>query len=244
MFLNKTIIFCLLLMLLFSPCTASEEDTHTIGSDAAVPLSTPEQTGMLDLIVKEAFARVGEKVTIIGLPSERSLLNANQGVTDGDLVRIVGLENQYPNLVMVPEKIWDFEFVAFSKNRNITLSREWKSLDPYSVGIITGWKILEQNIHAREISKVSTPELLFTLLDKDRVDLVIYNRIEGYGTIKTMHLQGISVIEPTIESREMFLYLNKKHGELAQRLAEAIRQMKEDGTFADIVNKSLQDYLP
>ncbi|MCP4117824.1 MAG: amino acid ABC transporter substrate-binding protein [Desulfobacteraceae bacterium] len=214
-----------------------------IGSDAAPPLSTTEQTGMLDLLVKEAFSRIGEKVIITPLPSERSLINANRGINDGDLVRINGMDRQYPNLVKVPEKICNFEFVAFSKNRDLKLS-DWESLKPFSVGIITGWKILEKNVQSEILTMVEKPELLFKLIINNRADMVIYNRHEGYGVIKTMNLQGIHVIEPPLKIREMFLYLNKKHLKLIPRLAKALGEMKKDGTFSAIVNKSLKPYLP
>lgn len=214
-----------------------------IGSDASPPLSSPDQTGMLDLIVKEAFSRIGEKVSIRALPSERSLVNANQGFIDGDLVRIEGIDNLYPNLVRVPEKTCDFEFTAFGKDTAIELGG-WESLEPYSVGIIIGWKILEENVHSRVLVKVENPKLLFNLIKHDRVDMVIYNRHEGYGVIKEMDLQGIDVIGQPLESREMFLYLNKKHGNLIPPLARAMKDMKKDGTYSHIVNAALKKYLP
>lgn len=215
-----------------------------IGSDAAPPLSTSEQTGMLDAIVKEAFSRIGLHADIVQLPSERSLLNANQGVTDGDLVRIDGLDKSYENLVKVPEKTCDFDFVAFTKSEGVQLAAGWDSLKPYSVGIITGWKILEDNVHSRILTKVDSPEALFTLLEKDRVDMIIYNRHEGYGVITKMKLVGVNVVEPPLESREMFLYLNKRHHDIVDGLAESLREMKMDGTFSEITAKSLKKFLP
>ncbi len=214
-----------------------------IGSDAAPPLSTTGQTGMLDLIVKEAFSRIGKNAIITPLPSERSLINANQGITDGDLVRIDGISQLYHNLVKVPEKTCDFDFVAFSKRTDLNLSG-WDSLKSFSVGIITGWKILEKNVSSDVLTKVANPQLLFKLIRNNRADMVIYNRHEGYGVIKKMNLQGIHVVEPPFESREMFLYLNKKHLELVPLLGEAIKNMKKDGTYSDIVNKTLLPYLP
>lgn len=235
------ILIFLSLHLLTSPALAREP--FYIGSGAAPPLSDSQQTGMLDLLVKEAFSRIGEQAIITLLPSERSLINANQGVNDGDLVRIDGIDRLYPNLVKVPEKICDFDFVAFSKNADLELA-DWDSLKPYSVGIIAGWKILEVNVHSNILLKVATPELLFKLLNNDRADMVIYNKIEGFGIIKDLNLKDIHVIDPPFESREMFLYLNKKHLPLIQKLAQALRTMKEDGTYSIIEKKALEPYLP
>lgn len=229
------------LLLWVTPVTA--QTPIIIGSDSAPPLSTVTQTGMLDLLAKEAFSRIGKQVIITPLPSERSLINANSGITGGDLVRIDGISQLYPNLLKVPEKICDFDFVAFSKSADLKLSG-WDSLKPFSVGIITGWKILEENVHAKVVTKVENAEQLFHLLMRNRADLIIFSRYEGYGVIKDKKLHGVHVVEPPIESREMFLYLNKTHLKLVPQLAEALRKMKEDGTYSEIKHKSLQPYLP
>ncbi len=239
-------ILVLISFLFFSPTQnlLAAGDQYVIGSDAALPLSATDQTGMLDLIVKTAFSRLGKDVEIVSLPSERSLLNANNGLTDGDLVRIDGINKMYLNLVKVPETICTFDFVAFSKNSEIKLEPQWDSLKPYAVAIITGWKILEENIRSKNLVKVDTPQMLFNHLNKERVDLIVYNRHEGYGVIHKMKLKNIFVLDPPLASREMFLYLNMKHQRLANEVAITIKQMKRDGTFDEIVRTSLEKYLP
>lgn len=95
------------------------EPVLILGRNAGPPLSTSEGSSFYDLVLKEAFDRGGYEIKIIQLAAERSLTNANEGIIDGDFVRISGLEKVYPNLVRVPEKITDFEFVAFSKHIDI-----------------------------------------------------------------------------------------------------------------------------
>jgi len=109
------------------------------------PYSTPGGEGVADLIVREAFRRAGVPVRVLYAPSERSLTNANEGIVDGEYLRISGLVSKYPNLVMVPEPICEYEFTAFTKKRGIRVAG-WESLRPYNVGFITGWKILEENV--------------------------------------------------------------------------------------------------
>jgi polar amino acid transport system substrate-binding protein len=78
-------------------------------------LSTPDQKGMLDLLVKEAFRRIGLEAEIVFNPTGRSLSDVNEGLADGELDRIEGMEKNFPNLVMVPEPNMVMDFVAFSK---------------------------------------------------------------------------------------------------------------------------------
>lgn len=109
------------------------------------PESNESDTGFYDLILQEAFRRIDRQIDIDHLPVERAFINADSGLTDGEFPRISGLERLYSNLVRVPEKITNYEFVAFSKHHGIKMP-SWDTLQPYDVDIARGWKILEMNI--------------------------------------------------------------------------------------------------
>lgn len=204
------------------------------------PLSTIDGRGYEDQIVSEAFRRIGVDVKISHLPSERALVNADRGIDDGNFARIAGLERIYPNLVIVPEKLTDFEFTAFSKDPSIRISG-WKSLKPYSVAIVTGWKILEENIvGTRSLTKVSSPESLFQLLAQDRADIVVFDRTQGNAVIKKLGVQGVYALTPLLARQAMFMYLNRRHAELARKLPRVLREMKRDGSFDRMIKSSMK----
>lgn len=210
---------------------------------AGPPLSKTDQTGFYDLILIEAFQRINKSVKIEHLPAQRSLSNANQGITDGDFVRISGLDKLYSNLVQVPEKIVDFEFMAFTWRSDILLE-SWDSCKPYNLAIVRGWKILEKNLAgAKSLIKVKDQELLFSLLDKQRTDIAVYSRFEGYEIIREFGFKSIKVLEPPLATREMFLYLNKQHLPLIPELTKQLKTMKQDGTFETIRKKTLGRYF-
>jgi polar amino acid transport system substrate-binding protein len=209
----------------------------------APPLSKADQTGFYDQILIEAFRRIGQPVQITHLPTERSITNANLGITNGEFPRISGLDRLYPNLVKVTEKIDDFKFTAFTWRDDIQL-KDWSSCKPYNVAIVRGWKILEANLaDVRSLVKVKNQELLFSLLGKHRTDIAVYSRFEGQEMIERLGLQSIRVLEPPLATREMFLYLNKKHLQLIPALTKQLRSMKHDGTYDRIFKKTLGPYL-
>ncbi len=233
----------LVFLLLFTATSTFAEPPLLLSTFAGPPLSNPEQSGMYDLILKEAFNRLGREIDIIQLPAERSLTNANNGITDGDFVRISGLDTIYPNLIRVSEKITDFEFVAFARHMDFKTT-DWKTLIPYHVAIVRGWKILEENItDTQSLVRAKNQDILFTLLDKDRTDIVVYSRYEGYSVIKALGMEGVKALEPPLAVREMFLYLNKKHIKLAPLVAAAFKDMKDDGTYEKIRRKTLTPFL-
>lgn len=222
----------LLLIALLAAAPALADDALRIGTTMAPPLSIPEGTGMLDMLIKEAFARTGTPVTLVTLPSERGLISAASGDTDGDINRVAGLSSKYPELVQVDESNMVYEFMAFTWRKDLAVSG-WDGLRNLDVGFITGWKILEDNVRAKSVTKVDNAEQLFALLELHRVDVVLFDRWGGGYYIADKGLDAMA-LEPPLATREMYLYLNRRHERLAPKLGRALKDMKADGTHARI----------
>lgn len=194
---------------------------------------------MLDQIVIEAFRRIGRRAEVVFTPTARSLVETDEGLTDGEINRIEGMEKQYPNLIRVPEPNMQMHFVAFAK-RDIPIDG-WESLKDLKIGIVRGWKILEnhtQDFACRTLLVDS--KQLFEMQDRGRLDVVLYSKLGGKEKIKACGFTELHALDPPLISRDMFLYMNKRHKELVIPLAEALRGMKQDGTYDSIVAKTCQ----
>jgi len=213
----------------------------TLNATGEPPLNTPQLTGFMDLVAKETFQRIGYSLNTIRLPAERGLKNVNAGLEDGEMGRIKGLEKTYPNLVRVPEKIMDWEFVVFSPH-GLKLDSGWSSLSKFSVAFINGWKILERNVpKGTEITKVKNQQQLFSILIKKRTDLIIYERWGGLLYLsKNPQLKSIKLQYPPLARKEMFIYLHKKHIKLIPMVQKSLLSMKRDGSYNKLVNKILK----
>ena len=218
--------------LILVSATAAGEPALVLNNTNGPPFTTAQGDGFLDRVTQTAFARYGERVRLVMLPAERGLRSANAGIEDGDLTRIAGIKNAYPNLLPVPEKLMDWSFSAFSHKPMPTLSPGWDGLLPYRVGIIRGWKIAETQLaRAKGLVFVDDVEQLFRLLEKKRVDAVVYSREMGLWYLQQQKLKNIHLIEPPLDTRAMFIYLHKRHAALAPKLAEALRALKADGSY-------------
>lgn len=206
------------------------------------PNAADDHTGLCDSIMTEACRRLGLVLKIVNLPSERALINANEGIDDGNFARIKGLEKRYPNLIRVDEEITTFEFVAFSAGPAFR-TEGWESLRPYRVGVITGWKMLEDHITGvAALTKVRDERLLFGLLAAGKTDLVVYDRQQGRVLVKQLGLPGIKPLEPPLAVERMYPYLHKRHAALVPKLEQVLRAMKQDGTFQRIVAEALRRF--
>jgi polar amino acid transport system substrate-binding protein len=236
-----------MLILVLSACllnagfTHASENSFTMTASAAAPLYFEDGSGLYNLLVEEIFKRLNIEIKLVWLPAKRALTSTNDGVYDGNIARTRAVEKKFTNLIRVPEKVFDYEFMAYSKNPSITLP-DWASLKPYVVGIINGWQIVERNVaDARLVTRANDYEQLFKLLDKGRVEIAILDRAMGSWKLKQLGLD-IYPIEPPIIKQPMFIYLNRKHESLVPEIARVVAEMKQDGTFTAIYEKALPDY--
>lgn len=232
-----------LLTFLLAFAGAVQGEALRLNSGVGAPYFLPDKTGFIDLLVPEVFRRIGvsaEGVQYVGA-SERAMLNANNGIDDGVVLRIRGLEKTYPNLVLIEEKIIDNEFVAYATKMQLATTG-FDTLRDYQVGYINGWKIFEANLPpGTPTTKVQGPEQLFSLLEHDRADIVLFERWQGNHLLRTRSIKA-HMLQPPLATAEMFMYLHKKHAHLAEPAARALRAMKADGTYQRIVAQSLADH--
>lgn len=198
--------------------------------------NTPRDRQALHDLSKEAARRIGVDINLISLPSERSLHSANLGEVDGEGLRVPGLSSQYPNLIQVPERFIGISFVAFARDPSIRVDQGWESLKSYRVAFINGWKMFESNAAAAKVvNKVDKAEQMFLMLDGGRIDLALYTRTDGIALARGMGLAKVVPLSPALKDVDMFLYLHRRHETLVPRLAQALREMKADGSYQRIL---------
>lgn len=218
---------------------AAAAPTLVLSTSVGPPFTTAQRDGFLDRIMAEAFRRAGSSVQIVATESsERALINANNGLDDGVVPRIKGLDATYPNLVRVPEKVFDNDFVALALHFEFA-TPDWQSLAPYQVAYMIGWKIFDQNLAGRrDTTQVKDAAQLFRLLLQDRTDLILYERWQGLWQAHHLGLP-IKIMEPPLARQEMFCYLNKTHAALVPKVSAALAEMKRDGSYQRIFDAVL-----
>jgi len=226
-------------LLLALPAQAAAGETLVLNTGVRMPYTQQDRSGFLDRLVAELFRRVGLKAEVqVYEASERAMQNANAGIDDGMAMRIKGLEAQYPNLIRVPEKVIDNDFVAYSR-RHAFATRNWESLAPYQVAHIIGWKVFENHLGGRkDVTLVRNAGQLFELLRQDRADVILYERWQGLWWARELALDA-RLLEPPLASQEMFIYLHRRHEPLAGKVAATLAAMKKDGSYKRIFDETL-----
>jgi hypothetical protein len=92
----------------------------------------------------------------------------------------------------------DYHFVAFTRQAKLT-NASWDTLASFSIGYLRGWKIYERSLKPEtKATVVDTPEQLFSILDKDRIDVARYERSLRLALINKLEIKNIHVVEPAL----------------------------------------------
>lgn len=233
---------CFLLLTSSLSLAASDEPVLTLvtGDMVAGFYHSSEQTGLVDELLELALKRMGYRLRVLTVPTERSLKIAAEGYADGELLRTAAIERYFPFLLQVPEALIEGEFVVFS-HEPIDLSQGWQALSGKSVGIVIGMKIIENNVPANaSITKVKDEKLLFALLKRKRIDYAVFIRDMGQYYLHKNNIKGLLVTKMHLDKVPAYTYLHPKHAALVPRLANALKEMKQDGSFQMLVEKHLR----
>ena len=200
----------------------------------------------MSLIYTEAFRRLGYNFKLVSLPGERAMVDANSGLLDGEAARIAYLDlNKYPNLIRVGESIIVTKDGAYSADPSIRING-WESLrgKGYKVGLYKGIKSIEQKlplyVEKENIVTLADFEQCLKMLQARRIDIFIVPiLIEESTPMKSPAYSDIKRVG-IVEEKILYPWFNKRHKELVSRLADTLKAMKVDGTFAKLAEKAKQ----
>jgi len=208
-----------------------------INSGSSSPLTVDDNHGFYPDLVNEIFTRLNIPVFIRHTQSASSLKSVNQGRDDGVIARVKGIEKKLTNLVRVPEKVIELEFIPLSNDKGIKID-SWDDLKGYDIAYIKGWKIFDNKVTLyKSLTKVKNMTQLLQLLQKKRVDVILSQRIISQGVMK--QLNYFPYMHSPLAKKEMFIYMHKKNKNLVPKIESELKKIKQDGTYKKIYEKNI-----
>lgn len=235
-------VFLLLLLLCLSVSPAAAEALLQIRLGTVVPAGSRNFL-LTEKILREAFRRNNLHLLLEPLPGKRSLIEADAGRIDGDALRIYQVGERYENLLRVPEPVRTLKIYVYTRDSFFHVGG-WRTLAPYRVITKRGIKIVEEKLkgvmYRENIVETGTYEAAFKMLLKGRGDLVIASP-EDAGAILQKEIFRNSGIHPLpfpVDTISLYVYLHTRHLHLVPGVAASLKAMKNDGTYAGILNIS------
>ncbi|WP_028103793.1 substrate-binding periplasmic protein [Pseudoduganella violaceinigra] len=186
-------------------------------------------------VVQAAAQRAGIPAQARAVPAERALALANSGATDGDVGRIEGLDQQYRNLVRVPEPVYHYSAFAFALTK-LDVGAGWDDLRGHTVCIRRGIKLFELRTGGMRRQLLDDEVSVMRMLRSGGCELALLEPNNPAVKAEMAAHPPLYQLQPPLEVTPLYLYLHKRHAGLVPRFAEALKQMRQDGTLQKILN--------
>ena len=206
------------------------------GDQALTIVYPPEKNRFHDAaaeIVRQGYAKLGISATFKVFPAERALFMSNAGKSDGELVRIEGIESKYPNLIRIPVSHVAADQMAFAVDRAFAVNG-WQSLASRKLAFHRGYKLAEQKTIGMNRYLTASVQNAFKMVEHGRAEIAIANRFTGLKTIADLGLKKIVMLQPPLQTDPLFHYLHKKHAPLVERITRVLLDMEAQGVMAEI----------
>jgi hypothetical protein len=174
------------------------------------------------------YKNLGIELKTMGLPSKRSLTLSNQGQLDGELLRVEGLEEPYPNLIAVPITLYQMRAYAYTINGKKSFKKINDVLHfPLAIHRGVHWEERFVRQFPRYVSRVGSTKQKFKLLSLGRVDYILSSEQRADQVIaKHFSTEKIVRVSPIIGQVNLIHYLHKKHEHIIPKLLKEINKQK------------------
>jgi len=192
-------------------------------------------------VLREAYQTLGITIVVEHYPGKRALALSNNGKVDGELFRIAGIENSYPNLIKVPTPINVLEGVTLSLQVLPDID-DWAILSAYVVGTQRGIKFVENGLenvpNLRNLVVNRNEQLLDALLAK-RIDVAVLARLNAISLLVRNPSVNAHIGHTPLVVHPLHHYLHKSQQDKVTKLDQALLLMKKEGRILEI----REDYI-
>ncbi len=169
-----------------------------------------------ELVLIEAYKKIGIKVEVLRVPSKRSLTMSNSGQSDGEVHRIKSITQNFTNLIQSPVSINHVDIVAFSTYPG--------TIFPH-------------------VQTVSISKQGLMMLANNRAEIFLGDSLSGPATIKENNIQGVYMLSPPVKTIYMYHCLNKKNAHLIPEISQVLKAMEASGSIKEIRDHYMIEYF-
>lgn len=177
---------------------------------------------------------LGHEVRFEVLPLRRSLAMTEQGLLDGEAMRIRAVAEAHPGLLLVPVPQVTMEVPGYVR-RGDAAPVDLHSLSARRVGYPRGGVALEKLLaDVPHHVEATTRQGLLRLLRMGIIDLAVFASTAGEPDIDADQTEGLVRLPAALHSTPLDALLNSRHQALLPPLAKVLQQMEAGGESARV----------
>ena len=195
-------------------------------------------------IVKEIYGRLKIPVKIIDMPAKRALISATEGSVDGDLSRIMRVQEVAPTLIRLSPHVNQIEGIVYTKIPDLKVEG-LDSIKDYRIGIRRGIQWSDDATKGfKHVEVIHHNESLVQVLNLDRVDIILTARFIAMIQLKKLNLENvIRPISPPLAKFRLYNYMHVKHRKLVPIIEDLLVKMYVSGELQKLRERFQQEVI-
>lgn len=202
---------------------------------ASIDSLTEQKVG--EIILTEVYRKLNIEISTSAFSGKRAEFEANEGLKDGEILRVWAYGDENPNLIRVPTPYLHLITMAFiRKDHNITL-HDKTDLANYRLARVIEIKHTEYITQGMtNVVEASSTINMFKLLEQDSIDIALSDYVDGMWTLSKLDKNYHIIAYPKPLGRlGLYHYIHKKHRSLVKKVDDKIKEMTASGELAQII---------
>lgn len=202
------------------------------------------------IVMAEVYQQLGLRLEVEMMPGLRAQKAANDGLVDGEIMRIFSYGDETPNVIRVPTPFYTVKTVAYINHKSKIDIRDKSDLIDYKIVIVRGVKhtdVITKDLPGHNIKMMSEPESIMAYLQKGRADIALTNPLEGELAIKKLGYIDLVLIDHPLASFPLHHYVHKRNANLVPLIDLKLKQLIKNGEMSVLLQKAeiqiIQDWL-
>ncbi|WP_420411483.1 hypothetical protein [Roseibium sp.] len=185
-------------------------------------------------LLQRAYSVLGISFSVVYLTPHRSIQEVENGAADGELLRIKQIGDHFTEIIRVNVPVISLPIYAYASDEEMT-SLTLGEMKDVRVGYVAGAKFAEEmTADLPNVTTVETPEVLFNMLQRQRLDIAIAAENPGDRLLKTAAHGPVYKGDNHLRLIDFYHYLNRRHAALVPRLERALAEIIYGGANAEV----------
>lgn len=180
------------------------------------------------LALEKAYAAIGIEVKFVNMPGELALIESTHGSMDGEIVRTVLIEKDYPQLLRVPVPLYFFSVSTIVRNEpGATAPTLEAARNSARVGVVRGIKATETLVSGwPNLTLANNLESGMKMLQAKRFDVLVTPTESAMAAMQSNNMAIDAFKIRTVMTIPTYHYLNRNNAALVPAIGAELSRLK------------------
>ncbi len=215
--------------------TATAQDSleiATLDNSAMGPLAIA--------VLRQAYGKLGVDLKTRVLPLRRGVQMADRGEIDGDLLHSLPSLKEWDNLIVVRVPVARAVFVAYMVGDTCPPAIARSELATARVAYMRGTRAVEDVVPTQALLATTNNLDALRHVQRGIAQYAVIGQLEGDALVAKHQWRHLCKVSEPVASADLFHSLNKRHGQLAERLELVLQEMSDSGEIRRIWSREIQ----